>query len=81
MSWGEDTTEGDLSENELSRNRHDQNVDNENNSFLDDEYYSSKAFNLEDIQVPVLSVANWGGILLHLRGNVYACLRRAQLLI
>lgn len=25
---------------------------------------------MNDIQVPVLSVANWGGILLHLRGNV-----------
>ena len=25
---------------------------------------------MEDIQVPVLSVGNWGGILLHLRGNV-----------
>ena len=25
---------------------------------------------MDDIKVPVLSVANWGGILLHLRGNV-----------
>ena len=25
---------------------------------------------MEDIKVPLLSVANWGGILLHLRGNV-----------
>ena len=25
---------------------------------------------MEDIRVPLLSVANWGGILLHLRGNV-----------
>lgn len=25
---------------------------------------------MADIQVPVLSVANWGGISLHLRGNV-----------
>lgn len=51
-------------------NCQDQNKDNEINSFRDDEYYASKEFNLEDIEVPVLSVANWGGILLHLRGNV-----------
>jgi predicted acyl esterase len=68
--WGEDTIEGDLPDQILAQNRNDQNVDNEKNKFLDDEYYASKEFNLEDIKVPVLSVANWGGILLHLRGNV-----------
>lgn len=52
------------------QNCRDQNKDNEANSFRDDDYYASKEFNLEDIEVPVLSVANWGGILLHLRGNV-----------
>jgi hypothetical protein len=25
---------------------------------------------MSDIKVPMLSVANWGGILLHLRGNI-----------
>ena len=40
------------------------------NRYLDNDYYSSKDYNLEDIEVPVLSVANWGGITLHLRGNV-----------
>jgi len=25
---------------------------------------------MADIEVPLLSVGNWGGILLHLRGNV-----------
>ncbi|TEY86461.1 hypothetical protein BOTCAL_0008g00360 [Botryotinia calthae] len=68
--WGEDTIEGDLDEETLLKNRNDQTIDNVNNRFLDDEYYKSKDFNLEDIEVPVLSVANWGGILLHLRGNV-----------
>ncbi|KFY35733.1 hypothetical protein V494_05668 [Pseudogymnoascus sp. VKM F-4513 (FW-928)] len=68
--WGEDTVEGDLPEDVLVQNRNDQNIDNEKNRFLDDTYYASKEFNLEDIEVPVLSVANWGGILLHLRGNV-----------
>ncbi|ETS85192.1 hypothetical protein PFICI_03217 [Pestalotiopsis fici W106-1] len=69
-NWGEDTIEGDLSEEELLANRQDQNIDNEINRFRDDEYYASKDFDLSDIDIPVLSVANWGGILLHLRGNV-----------
>jgi len=59
-----------LSPEALAANRRDQNDDNANNRFRDDEYYASKEFNLADIKVPLLSVANWGGILLHLRGNV-----------
>lgn len=66
----EDTIEGDLPEDVLVKNRQDQTADNEANRFRDDEYYASKDFKLEDIEVPLLSVANWGGILLHLRGNV-----------
>lgn len=69
-NWGPDTLEGDLSEEQLAKNRQDQNVDNAKNQFRDDPYYASKEYSLEDIQVPLLSVANWGGILLHLRGNV-----------
>jgi predicted acyl esterase len=68
--WGPDTIEGDLSEEELRQNRNDQNVDNAKNQFRDQLYYASKEYNMEDIQVPMLSVGNWGGILLHLRGNV-----------
>lgn len=68
--WGPDTIEGDLSPEELEKNRQDQNVDNANNHYRDDLYYASKEYNMADIQVPLLSVANWGGILLHLRGNV-----------
>lgn len=68
--WGENTLEGDLTEEELSANRNDQNTDNAENFFRDDDYYASKEYNLQDIKVPLLSVANWGGILLHLRGNV-----------
>ncbi|RDL31065.1 Uncharacterized protein BP5553_09854 [Venustampulla echinocandica] len=66
----ENTIEGDLSEDVVKKSRRDQTVDNEANKFRDDDYYASKEFNLEDIEVPLLSVANWGGILLHLRGNV-----------
>ncbi|KAK1846558.1 x-pro dipeptidyl-peptidase (s15 family) protein, partial [Colletotrichum chrysophilum] len=66
----EDTIEGDLPDDVLIANRQDQTKDNEANRFRDDDYYASKEYKLEDIEVPVLSVANWGGILLHLRGNV-----------
>ncbi|KAK3351021.1 Alpha/Beta hydrolase protein [Neurospora tetraspora] len=66
----EDTIEGDLSEEQLAANRNDQTKDNEAHRFRDEDYYASKEYRLEDIEVPVLSVANWGGITLHLRGNV-----------
>ncbi|EHA23758.1 hypothetical protein CBS63078_2261 [Aspergillus niger] len=69
-NWGPDTIEGDLPEEELEANRQDQTIDNVNNRFRDDLYYASKEYTMSDIQVPLLSVANWGGILLHLRGNV-----------
>ena len=37
---------------------------------LDDEYYRRALRDLSTIEVPLLSVANWGGFILHLRGNV-----------
>ncbi|KAJ5641786.1 hypothetical protein N7490_005786 [Penicillium lividum] len=69
-NWGPDTIEGDLSEEELVQNRQDQNIDNVENQYRDHLYYASKEYSMSDIKVPLLSVANWGGILLHLRGNV-----------
>ena len=69
-NWGPDTIEGDLPGEERAQNRNDQNIDNAANSFRDDPYYAAKEYDLSNIQVPLLSVANWGGILLHLRGNV-----------
>ncbi|KAI0490642.1 X-Pro dipeptidyl-peptidase C-terminal non-catalytic domain-containing protein [Xylaria cf. heliscus] len=66
----EETIEGDLPDNVLARNRQDQTIDNAKYKFRDQEYYASKDFRLGDIEVPLLSVANWGGISLHLRGNV-----------
>ncbi len=68
--WGCDTLEGDRSPADLESSRHDQRLDNEGNSFYDDEYYASRDYNMNDIQVPLLSVGNWGGIALHLRGNI-----------
>jgi len=69
-NWGPDTIEGDLDPEQLAQNRNEQPADNANNQFRDDPYYASKEYDLNDIKVPLLSVANWGGILLHLRGNV-----------
>jgi predicted acyl esterase len=68
--WGPPTIEGDLSAEELEANRQDQTIDNVTHKYRDEDYYASKEFKLSDIKVPLLSVANWGGILLHLRGNV-----------
>lgn len=57
--WGPDTIDGDLSENVLVSNRRDQTVDTARYKFRDDEYYSSKDFELARIEVPLLSVGNW----------------------
>jgi len=69
-NWGPDSIEGALPEEELKKNLVDQTVDNQKNFFRDDDYYASKEYDMSDIKVPLLSVANWGGILLHLRGNI-----------
>ena len=69
-NWGPDTIDGDLTEEQLTQNRNDQQIDNAKNFFRNDPYYASKEYNMDDIKVPLLTVGNWGGILLHLRGNV-----------
>jgi hypothetical protein len=58
-NWGPDTLEGVLSDEELSAARQTQPKDTAASKFRDDEYYRSKDFNLADIEVPLLSVANW----------------------
>jgi predicted acyl esterase len=77
-NWGPDTIEGDLDEDELVRNRQDQTIDNQTNRFRDDIYYASREYDLTSIEVPLLSVGNWGGILLHLRGNVEGYLQASS---
>ncbi|KAL4861946.1 hypothetical protein BDV12DRAFT_190750 [Aspergillus spectabilis] len=67
---GPDTIEGDLTQEELDQDRHDQDVENALHFFRDEEYYASRDYNLEDIEVPLLSVGNLGNIVVHLRGNV-----------
>jgi hypothetical protein len=62
--------EGKLSAEELVANRNDQTIDTRQHHYLDEPYFKSKDYNLADIEVPVLSIANLGGITLHLRGNV-----------
>jgi putative CocE/NonD family hydrolase len=62
--------EGTLSNEQLQENRTDQTIDTAKNKYMDDYYFSSRDYDLSRIQVPLLSVANWGGICLHLRGNI-----------
>lgn len=69
-NWGPDTIEGDLSSEELKDNTVEMLQQLQLARFRDDESFSSNNYNLEDVRVPLLSTANWGGYLLHLRGNV-----------
>lgn len=67
-NWGPDTVEGDLTVDELEANLYK--VDWNEQRYRDDEHIAALNFNLEDVTVPILSVANLGGSSLHLRGNV-----------
>ncbi|RGP72658.1 putative acyl esterase [Fusarium longipes] len=76
--WGDDTLEGDLNEDTLLENRRDQTINTAMHKFRDEEYYRSRDFDVEAIEIPLLSVANWGGILLHLRGNALGWIRASS---
>ena len=54
-----ETIEGRLTEEELIANLNDQVVDTGKYRFTDEEYFKSKEYRLEDIEVPLLTVANW----------------------
>ncbi|AKS36570.1 peptidase S15 [Mycolicibacterium goodii] len=58
-----------LPEDVLAKNRTDIRADQLAHPLLDS-YFTERNAVLEDIEVPVLSCANWGGQGLHLRGNV-----------
>lgn len=45
---------------------------------LDDAWYQDRSPRLEQIKVPLLSAGNWGGIGLHLRGNIEGWVRSAS---
>ncbi|KPV74777.1 uncharacterized protein RHOBADRAFT_15431 [Rhodotorula graminis WP1] len=68
--WGPECLEGVIPPEQLAKFRRDQTIDNKEHRFLDEPYHASRTYNLGDIDVPVLSVANLGGNTLHLRGNV-----------
>lgn len=68
--WGPDTIEGDLTEEEIKANRVAQPDDLAKYKYLSEPYFTSRDYDLKNIEIPCLSVGNWGGILLHLRGNV-----------
>ena len=57
-----------LSEDELARNRADVGEDALRHRLADD-YYHARIPQLDKIDVPLLSAANWGGHGLHTRGN------------
>jgi predicted acyl esterase len=57
-----------LSEDELARNRADCDGDALRHRRLDD-YHKARLPRFEDIETPLLSAANWGGMGLHPRGN------------
>ncbi|KAK5059698.1 hypothetical protein LTR84_009581 [Exophiala bonariae] len=76
--WGRDTIEGDLDKATLEQNRRNQTLDTVTHKFRDEDYYKTRDYSPEDITTPLLSVANWGGILLHLRGNVLGWMRASS---
>ncbi|MBX6426331.1 MAG: CocE/NonD family hydrolase [Variibacter sp.] len=63
-----------LSEEELAKNREDIAAEIARRPFVDD-YYRARTAEVEKIQVPLLSAANWGGQGLHPRGNFEAWAR------
>ncbi|OJJ76621.1 hypothetical protein ASPBRDRAFT_39116 [Aspergillus brasiliensis CBS 101740] len=76
--WGDPTLEGDLDEETRAQNLADLVVNTVRYPFADDDHNQSRVFAVEDVEVPLLSVANWGGILLHLRGNVVGWTRASS---
>ena len=67
---GPGNLEGDLSPEDLAANLVFLPEEALNNAFIDDSFFKSKHCNIANVQVPVLTAANWGSIHLHLRGSV-----------
>jgi hypothetical protein len=63
-----------LPEAELAKNRVDSDGEAARRELIDD-YYGPRLPKFEDIEVPLLSAANWGGMGLHPRGNFEGYLR------
>jgi uncharacterized protein len=77
-STGERTTgPAVFSEKMLQSNRADHAHDLHNHQ-LDDEWYGQRSPNFDRIITPLYSSGNWGGVGLHLRGNIEGYLRSAS---
>ena len=63
-----------LPEDELKKNRADCDIDSLQHRLIDD-YYTERLPKFEEIETPLLSAANWGGMGLHPRGNFEGFLR------
>jgi predicted acyl esterase len=63
-----------LSDAELAKNRADTPGEAKRRRLLDD-YHAARTAEFEDIEAPLLSAANWGGMGLHPRGNFEGWLR------
>ncbi len=63
-----------LSEEELAKNRADCPGEIKQRRLYDD-YYAARTAKFEDIEAPLLSAGNWGGMGLHTRGNFEGWLR------
>ncbi|HVZ54308.1 MAG TPA: CocE/NonD family hydrolase, partial [Pseudolabrys sp.] len=63
-----------LSDEELAANRADCPIEIKNRKFVDD-YYSERTADFGEIEAPLLSAGNWGGVGLHTRGNFEGYMR------
>lgn len=70
QGWGPNSSECELSAKELEVSRVDVYDQSWTYPFAEGDRFTAWDARLEDIDVPLLSVANWGGLMLHLRGNV-----------
>ena len=64
------TSTGEALDDEVLRANRVDVIDEFRSHPLVDDWYAARSSKLADIEVPVLSAGNWGGMGLHLRGNV-----------
>jgi uncharacterized protein len=67
-----------LTEEQLGSNRRDWHADCIANGLASDQFWTSRLPDFSKIKVPFLSLANWGGQGLHLRGNIEGYLESAS---
>ena len=67
-----------LTEEELGANRADIDEDMLSNKLATDDYWQSRSPDLSQVDVPLLSAANWGGQGLHPRGNFEGYMQSAS---